>query len=123
MNNAAKTLTDNCSAESILAWPHHEIPFTVTDDQVLEKVATTLESEFDLSPGQLADDTPIKEDLNVNFYDLAGPNMTIENFFRTLLQDELASDDLSIGAIVDKLMGRHVGSTSCGVGSDCGCAA
>ena len=123
MNNAAKTLTDNYSAESILAWPHHKDRIAVTEDQVREKVATTFAAEFNLAPGQLADDTPIKKDLSANLYELAGPIMTIENFFRTLLQDELASDNLSVDSIVDKLMGRNDGSTDCGVGSDCACAA
>ena len=41
MNNAAKTLTDNYSAESILAWPHHNDRIAVTEDQVREKVAAS----------------------------------------------------------------------------------
>ena len=123
MNIAAKAITDNRSARTILAWPHHGRPFSVTEEQVREKVATTFEGEFDLSPGRLADDTPIKKDLNANFYDLAGPIMTIENYFRTLLQDELARDDLSIGLIVDKLIGRKDSAVNCSVGNDCACAA
>jgi hypothetical protein len=123
MNNVAKAFTDNRSAESITAWPHHKGRIAVTEDQVRDKVATTFAAEFGLAPGQLADDTLIKKDLSANFYELAGPIMTIENFFRTQLQDELASDNLSVGSIVDKLMGRHNGSTGCGIGSDCACAA
>ena len=82
-----------------------------------------LAAEFNLAPGQLADDTPIKKDLSANLYELAGPIMTIENFFRTLLQDELASDNLSVDSIVDKLMGRQNGAVDCSVINDCACAA
>ena len=118
MNKVAKAFTNNRSAESISAWPHHKDRIAVTEDQVRDKVATTFAAEFGLAPGQLVDDAPIKRELSANFYELAGPIMTIENFFRTQLQDELASDNLSVGSIVDKLMGRHDGSTGCGVGSD-----
>jgi len=123
MNISAEAITDNRSVTSILAWPRHGKPFAVNEDQVREKVAATLEAELDLSPGELADDTPIKEALHVNFYDLAGPVMTIENFFRTLLQDELAREDLSVGLIVDKLLDRQNGVADCGVGNNCACAA
>ena len=122
MNIAAEAITDNRNVKSILAWPHHGRPFLVTEEQVREKVAATLETEFDLSPGHLADETPIWEDLNISFYELAGPIMTIENFFRTLLQDELARDDLSVGLIVDKLIDRR-NAADCSVVSDCACAA
>ena len=123
MNIAAEAITDNRSARTILAWPHHGRPFCVTEEQVREKVAATLETELDLSLGRLAGDTPIRKDLNVSFYELAGPIMTIENFFRTLLQDELARDDLSVGLIVDKLIGRQDSAADCSVGNDCACAA
>ena len=123
MNIAAKAITDNRSARTILAWPHHGRPFPVTEDQVLEKVATTLEAELSLSPGQLADDAPIKKDLNANVYDLAGPIMTIENFFRIRLQDELERDDLSIGLIVDRLIGQQDSTADRSVDNDCACAA
>ena len=123
MNISAEAITDNRSVKSILAWPHHGKPFPVTEDQVLEKVTTTLEAELNLSPGQLTDDTPIKKDLNANFYDLVGPIMTIENFFRTRLQEELASDDLSVGLIVDTLIDRQNGAADYGTGNDCACAA
>ena len=122
MNISAEAITDNRSDKSILAWPHREKPFSVTEDQVRQKVAKTLEAELDLSPGELADDTPIKEALHLNFYDLAGPIMTIENFFRTLLQDELARDDLSVSLIVDRLIGRQNGAAGLGAGNDCACA-
>ena len=123
MNISPEAITNNRSVTSILAWPRHGKPFAVNEDQVREKVAATLEAELDLSPGELADDTPIKEALHVNFYDLAGPVMTIENFFRTLLQDELAREDLSVGLIVDKLLDRQNGVADCGVGNNCACAA
>jgi hypothetical protein len=122
MNISAKAITDNHSVKSILAWPHDGKPFPVTEDQVLEKVATTLEAELNLSPGQLADDTPIKNELSANIYDLVGPIMTIENLFRTLLQDELARDDLSVSLIVDRLIGRQNGAAGLGAGNDCACA-
>ena len=123
MNISPEAITNNRSVTSILAWPRHGKPFAVNEDQVREKVAATLEAELDLSPGELADDTPIKKDLNADFYKLAGPIMTIENFFRTLLQDELARDDLCVGLIVDKLIGRQNGVLDCGASNDCACAA
>lgn len=123
MNISPESITNNRSATSILAWPRHGKPFAVNEAQVREKVAATLEAELDLSPGELAEDTPIKEALHVNYYHLAGPVMTIENFFRTLLQDELARDDLSVGLIVDKLIGRQDSAANCSVGNDCACAA
>jgi hypothetical protein len=123
MKNAAKSFTENYSAESILAWPHHKNRIAVTEDEVREKVATTFAAEFNLALGQLTDDTPIKRDLSANFYELAGPIMTIENFFRTPLQDELASDDLSVRLIVDKLIGRQNGAVDCSASIDCACAA
>ena len=85
--------------------------------------AARASGQSDLSSGKLADDAPIKKDLNANFYDLVGPIMTIENFFRTLLQDELARYDLSVDLIVDNLIGRQNGAADFGAGNDCACAA
>jgi len=123
MNISAEAITDNRNVKPILAWPHHGRPFPVTEEQVREKVAATLEAEFELSPGHLADDAPIKYELSANVYDLIGPIMTIENFFRTRLQDELASDALSVSLIVDKLIDRQNGTAEFGAGNDCACAA
>ena len=122
MNISAEAITDNRNVKSVLAWPHRGRPFLATEDQVREKVAATLETELDLPPGPLADDALLKKDLSADSYELAGPIMTIENFFRTLLQEELARDDLSIGLIVDKLTGRQ-NAADCSVVNDCACAA
>ena len=123
MNISAEAIKDNRNVSSILGWPYRGRPVLVTEDQVREKVTTTLEAEFDLSPGQLADDTLIKKDLSADSYELAAPIMTIENFFRTLLQEELARDDLSIGLIVDRLIGRQDSAADRSAGNDCACAA
>ena len=123
MNISAEAIKDNRNVSPILAWPYRGRPVLVTEDQVREKVTTTLEAEFDLSPGQLADDTLIKKDLSADSYELAAPIMTIENFFRTLLQEELARDDLSIGLIVDRLTGRQDSAADRSAGNDCACAA
>ena len=123
MNISAEAIKDNRNVSSVLAWPYRGRPVLVTEDQVREKVTTTLEAEFDLSPGQLADDTLIKKDLSADSYELAAPIMTIENFFRTLLQEELARDDLSIGLIVDRLTGRQDSAADRSAGNDCACAA
>lgn len=78
----------------------------MTESQVRETVCAVLADVFQIRPDQLAGDTPIKDVLDINWYDLAGPIMTIENFFRTSLQKEAVSDDLCIDMIVEKLMNK-----------------
>lgn len=106
MNTSAAQLQDNCFGATILAWPHRQPEIALTETEVREKVTSVLANEFGLSPDRLRGNTPIKGALNVNWYDLASPIMTIENFFRTFLQEEAASDRLSVDMIVEKLMER-----------------
>lgn len=117
MNTSAAQIQDEGLGATILAWPQKEPNIALTESEVQAKVTSVLETEFDLSPGQLRGDTLIKEDLDVDWYDLAAPVMTIENFFRTMLQDEVAREDVSVHSIVDKLMGRTSRSQDCGVSS------
>jgi len=105
------------------AWPHRRPQIFVTERQVRDKVIDAFAAEFDIAPDQLGGCTPIKNNLSADFYRLAAPIMKIENFFRTRLQSELASDDLSVCAIVDKVMGRASDSTHCAAGDECACAA
>ena len=106
MNISATSTADYFNSETILAWPHRGRQISLTEDEVREKVVSTLETALELHPGQVSDDSPIKEHVDVDFYRLAGPIMTIENFFRTLLQDEVAREDVSVNSIVDKLMAQ-----------------
>lgn len=122
MNTQATQIADGQSAQTILAWPYRGDRILLTEDEVREKVAATLATELGLDPQQLSDDTFIKEDLDAAYYRLASPIMTIENFFRTHLQDEMAREDLSVHLIVDKLMGRADGTSNCDSGADCACA-
>jgi len=123
MNTSAAQIQDDRFGATILAWPHKEPNIALTETEVQAKVTSVLATEFDLSPGQLQGDTLIKEDLDVDWYDLAVPIMTIENFFRTMLQDEVAREDVSVHSIVDKLMGRASKSSDCGASDSCTCAA
>lgn len=123
MNTQATQIADGQFAKTILAWPHRGDRVSLTEDEVREKVAATLATELKLGPQQLSDDTLIKEELDADYYRLAGPIMTIENFFRTLLQDEMAREDLSVHLIVDKLMGQADRTSNCDSGVDCACAA
>lgn len=106
MNAPATPRTSDDLELSINAWPHHGEKTAMTESEVRETVCAVLADVFRIWPNQLAGDTRIKDALNVNWYDLAGPIMTIENFFRTPLQKEAMSDELCIDMIVGKLMNR-----------------
>ena len=117
MNTSVAQIQEDRFGATILAWPHKEPNIVLTETEVQAKVTSVLATEFGLSPGQLRGDSLIKEDLDVDWYDLAAPVMTIENLFRTMLQDEVAREDVSVHSIVDKLMGRTSRSQDCGVSS------
>lgn len=106
MNTSVAQIQEDHFGATILAWPHKEPNIVLTETEVQAKVTSVLATEFGLSPGQLQGDSLIKEDLDVDWYDLAAPIMTIENFFRTMLQDEVAREDVSVHSIVDKLLCR-----------------
>jgi len=122
MNTQATQFTTEQDGATILAWPHRGQPISLTKAEVRDKVAATLSSELNVPSGSLSDDTLIREDLDVDIYALGRPIMTIENYFRTLLQDEIAKTDVSIGSIVDRLMGRTETARHCD-SSHCACAA
>lgn len=111
MNTSAAQLQDDRFGATVLAWPHKQPEIAMTESDVREKVTSVLATEFGLSSGRLQGNTHIKKSLNVKWYELAAPIMTIENFFRTLLQEESANDDLSVDMIVEKLMGRGTQAT------------
>lgn len=123
MTNLTAGSRNERSDNLVPAWPHRRPQIFVTERQVRDKVIDAFAAEFDIAPDQVGDCAPIKKDLSANFYRLAAPIMTIENFFRTRLEHELSSDDLSICSIVDKIMGRASDSTHCAVGGECACAA
>jgi acyl carrier protein len=114
MNTSVAQIQEDRFGATILAWPHKEPNIVLTETEVQAKVTSVLATEFGLSPGQLRGDSLIKEDLDVDWYDLAAPIMTIENFFRTMLQDEVAREDVSVHSIVDKLLCRTSRSQDCG---------
>lgn len=106
MTMSAAQMQNVSFEEAIVAWPHKEPTTMLTETQVREKVRTILARGLAISPDQLNDEMRIKQDLNVNWYGVAGPIMRIENLFRTLLQEEAEDDSLSVNMIVDKLMGQ-----------------
>lgn len=122
MNTQATQFATDQNGATIPAWPHHGQPISLTEDEVREKVATTLGSELNVPAEILLDETLIREDFDVDIYALGGPIMTIESYFRTLLQDEIVRADVSVGSIVDRLMGRSSDATRC-ESSSCACAA
>lgn len=122
MNTQATHFTTEQDGATILAWPHHGQPISLTEAEVRDKVAATLSSELNVPPGSFSDDTLICEDLDVDLYALGRPIMTIENYFRTLLQDEIAKTDVSVRSIVDRLMGRTETAGHC-ESARCACAA
>ena len=122
MNTQATQFATNRNSATVLAWPYRKAPIALTEDAVREKVTATLGSELNVPAESLSDDTLIREDFNVDIYALAGPVMTIENYFRTLLQDEIEKTDVSIGSIIDRLMGRTESGAHCD-SSGCACAA
>lgn len=122
MNTQATQFATDRNGATILAWPHRRQPISLTEDEVRDKVAATLASELNVPPGSFTEDALIREDLDVDIYALGRPIMTIENYFRTLLQDEIAKTDVSVGSIVDRLMGRTETARHCD-SSRCACAA
>ena len=122
MNTQATQFATDQHGATILAWPHHGQPIPLTEDEVRDKVATTLGSALNVPAEILSDETLIRKDFDVDVYALGGPIMTIENYFRTLLQDEIVKADVSVGSIVDRLMGRSSDATRC-ESSSCACAA
>lgn len=122
MNTQATQFATNRNGATILAWPHRRQPISLTEDEVRDKVAATLASELNVPPGSFTEDALIREDPDVDIYALGRPIMTIENYFRTLLQDEIARTDVSVGSIVDRLMGRTETARHCD-SSRCACAA
>lgn len=122
MNTQATQFATDQNGATILAWPRHGQPISLTKDEVRDKVATTLGSGLNVPAETLTDDTLIRKDFDVDIYALGGPIMTIENYFRTMLQDEIAKADVSVGSIVDRLMGRSDNGAHCEA-SDCACAA
>ena len=90
MNTQVTQITDPHSSETVVAWPHQGRQITLTEDEVLEKVTSTLAMELNLSTDQILNGRPIGEIMDVNYFRLVGPIMTIENLFRTHLQDEMA---------------------------------
>lgn len=122
MNTQATQFATDQNGATILAWPRHGQPISLTEDGVRDKVATTLGSGLNVPAETLTDDTLIRKDFDVDIYALGGPIMTIENYFRTMLQDEIAKADVSVGSIVDRLMGRTGNGAHCAA-SDCACAA
>ena len=122
MNKQATQFATNRNSATILAWPHLGAPISLTEDEVRDKVTATLESELNLPAASLSDDAPFRQDLDLDVYALGGPIMTIENYFRTLLQDEIARTDVNVGSIVDRLMGQAESGAHCD-SSRCACAA
>ena len=122
MNTQATQFATNRNSATILAWPSRGAPISLTEDEVREKVTATLESELNVPAASLSDDAPFRQDLELDVYALGGPIMTIENYFRTLLQDEIEKTDVSIGSIVDRLMGHTDSGAHCD-SSRCACAA
>lgn len=111
MRTSAAQLKNSSFSAAILAWPHKSPRTSLTEPEVRDKVTTVLASGLGISPDQLQGSTLIKQEFDVDWYGLAGPIMTIENFFRTFLQEESEDDRISIDMIVDKLTGRSSRST------------
>ena len=105
MNSTAERLHNHSVNAIVFGWPHkgHKMPFS--ESEVQEKVTSILADEIGISSDELAPDTSIKEDLRADANRLNRPIMMIENYFRTFLQEEVAHDQLSVGTIVDKIMG------------------
>lgn len=106
MNTSAMQIQHHSPTATLFAWPHKAPKILLTESEAREMITSVFAAELGVGPGRLRGDTLIKEALDTSWYELAGPIMTIENYFRTLLQDEAASDRLSIDMITDKLMGR-----------------
>ena len=111
MNTSAMQIQRDNPTASLFAWPHKAPKIILTESEAREMITSVFAAELGVGPDRLRGDTLIKDALDTTWFELAGPIMTIENYFRTLLQDEAVNDRLSIDMITDKLMGR-AGQTS-----------
>ena len=59
MNTQATQFATDQHGATILAWPHHGQPIPLTEDEVRDKVATTLGSELNVPAENLSDETLI----------------------------------------------------------------
>lgn len=123
MNSTAERVHIDYATTTVFGWPHkgHKTPFT--ESEVQEKVTAIFADELGISHDALTPDMSIKKDFGADLLRLTLPIMTIENFFRTMLQDEVAREEVSVHSIVDKLMGRASRSSDCGANDSCTCTA
>lgn len=106
MNSPAMQIHLDSPIATLCAWPHKAPKISLTETEVREKITSVFAAALGVDSGRLKGDTLIKAEFDTNWFELVAPIMTVENYFRTLLQDEASSDRLSIDMITDRLMGR-----------------
>ena len=75
-------------------------------DEVMTKVREHLVAELEVEPGEIADETRFKEDLDADSLDLYELVMELEDSYGITVSEEEASRIKTVGDAVDFVVGR-----------------
>jgi acyl carrier protein len=78
----------------------------VNRDEVMEKVRSHLVAELEVQPGEIADGTRFKEDLDADSLDLYELVMELEDSYGITVSEEEATGIRTVGDAVDFVLGR-----------------
>lgn len=79
---------------------------TTDRGEIFEKVRGHLSAELDLAPGEIADDTRFREDLDADSLDLYELVMELEDTYGVQMSEEEAAKILTVGQAVDFVHGH-----------------
>lgn len=75
-------------------------------DEVMAKVREHLVAELEVAPGEIADSTRFKEDLDADSLDLYELVMELEDSYGITVSEEEATGIRTVGDAVDFVLGR-----------------
>jgi acyl carrier protein len=78
----------------------------VNRDDVMEKVRSHLVAELEVQPGEVAEGTRFKEDLDADSLDLYELVMELEDSYGITVSEEEATRIQTVGDAVDFVLGR-----------------
>ena len=79
-------------------------------EEIFAKVRDHLATELELEPGEIADDTRFREDLDADSLDLYELVMELEDTYGVAMSEEEAAKILTVGQAVDFVFARQPGS-------------
>ena len=79
---------------------------TLSREEVMTKVREHLVAELEVDPGDIADETRFKEDLDADSLDLYELVMELEDSYGITVSEEEASRIKTVGDAVDFVVGR-----------------